>query len=118
MDEILMTPEVAMQFMVWSYFYHDVMPEKNVSYAKCGKFSAADVMHLDELKDMLLTYRSSSFAPQQSEQARLHSVWRRFKCFEEQSVFNACKQFQMAKVRHEPCPFSQAALDNMFAKEV
>ena len=94
MDEILMTPEVAMQFMVWSYFYHDVMPEKNVSYAKCGKFSAADVKHLDELKEML------------------------FKCFEEQSVFNACKQFQMAKVRHELCPFPQAALDNMFAKEV
>ena len=54
MNEILMTPEGAMQFMVWSYFYHDVMPEKNVSYAK---------------------------------------------------------------VRHEPCPFSQVALDNMFAKE-
>ena len=48
---------------------------------------------LDELKDML------------------------FKCFEEQSVINACKQFQMAKVRKEPCPFSQVELDNMFAKE-
>ena len=125
-----MTPEDAMQFMVWSSFYHDITPEKNVCYSKCGKFfalkakrpkaelSVADVKHLDKLKEMLLTYRSSSFAPQQSEQARLHSVWRRFKCFEEQSVFNACKQFQMAKVRHEPCPFPQAALDNMFAKEV
>ena len=93
MDEILMTPDVAMQFMVWSYYYHDVMPEKTVSYAKSGKFSNEDVKRLDELKEML------------------------FKCFEEQSVLNACKQFQMAKVRKEPCPFPQSTLDNMFAKE-
>lgn len=88
-----MTPEIAMQFMVWSYYYHNVMPEKSVSYAKCGKFAEEDIERLDELKDML------------------------FRCFEEQSVFNACKQFQMAKVRHEPCPFPQEALDGMFAKE-
>ena len=106
-----------MQFMIWSYFYHDVIPEISVprkrgnrrgyvSYANCGKFfalkakrpkaerSADDVKRLDELKEML------------------------FKCFEEQSFFNACKQFQMAKVRHEPCPFPQTTLDNMFAMEV
>jgi len=92
MDTVLMTPEVAMQFMVWSYYYHDVMPQKNVSYAKCGKFSDEDVVRLDELKDLL------------------------FKCFDEQSVFNACKQFELAKVRHEPCPFPQESLDMMFAK--
>ena len=39
----LMTPDIAMQFMVWSYYYHDVLPEKNVSYSKCGKFSEEDV---------------------------------------------------------------------------
>lgn len=94
MDEILMTPDIAMQFMVWSYYYHDIMPEQNVSYAKCGKFAHADVARLDELKDML------------------------FRCFEQQSVINACKQFQLAKVRHEPCPFPQASLDKMFAKEI
>lgn len=93
MNEILMTPEVCMQFLVWSYYYHNVMPEKKVSYKACGKFSDADAERLDELKEML------------------------FKCFEEQSVFNACKQFQMAKVRQEPCPFPQAALDRMFATE-
>ena len=38
----LMTPDIAMQFMVWSYFYHDIHPEKNVSYSKCGKFSEED----------------------------------------------------------------------------
>ena len=90
---LLVTPDIAMQFMVWSYFYHDIHPEKNVSYSKCGKFSEEDAKRLDELKDML------------------------FKCFEEESVNNACKQFQLAKVRQEPCPFPQETLDNMFAKE-
>lgn len=88
-----MTPEVCMRFLVWSYYYHDVMPQPSVSYKACGKFSDTDSKRLDELKSML------------------------FKCFEEQSVANACRQFQMAKVRQEPCPFSQADLDNMFAKE-
>lgn len=93
MQEILMTPDVGMRFLIWSYYYHDVMPENNVSYKKCGKFDVSDAEHLDELKDML------------------------FKCFEEQSVVNACRQFQMAKMRNEPCPFSQSELDMMFAKE-
>ena len=83
MNEILMTPDVCMQFLVWSYYYHEVMPLKD-----------SDAKRLDELKAMLFT------------------------CFEEESVVNACKQFLLAKVRHEPCPFSQASLDGMFAKEV
>ncbi len=88
-----MTPDVCMRMLVWSYYYHDVMPQMNVSYKSCGKFSDEDAERLAELKDML------------------------FKCFEEQSVFNACKQFQMAKVRQEPCPFTQHELDRMFATE-
>ncbi|MCQ2196660.1 MAG: hypothetical protein MJZ60_03960 [Bacteroidaceae bacterium] len=93
MQEIIMTPDVCMRFLVWSYYYHDIMPEKSVSYKQCGKFSPEDVKRLDELKDTL------------------------FKCFEEQSVVNACKQFQLAKVRQEACPFPQSELDMMFAKE-
>ena len=76
-----------------SYYYHEVMPLKDMSYKDCGKFSDSDAERLDELKNML------------------------FKCFEEDSVVNACKQFLMAKVRQEPCPFPQASLDSMFAKE-
>ena len=94
MQEVLMTPDVCMRFLVWSYYYHDVLPEKEVSYKVCGKFSDSDSERLDELKAML------------------------FKCFEEQSVVNACKQFQLAKVRQEPCPFPQAELDSMFSKEM
>lgn len=92
-EEILMTPDVCMRFLVWSCYYHNIIPEKKVSYKTCGKFSDEDASRLDELKEML------------------------FKCFEEQSVFNACKQFELAKIQKEPCPFPQAELDMMFAKE-
>lgn len=88
-----MTPDVCMRFLVWSYYYHDVMPEQALSYRACGKFSGADAERLDALKAML------------------------FKCFEEASVVNACKQLQLAKIRQEPCPFSQSELDRMFAAE-
>ncbi|MCQ2959290.1 MAG: hypothetical protein MJ198_03760 [Bacteroidales bacterium] len=94
MQEILMTPDVCMRFLVWSYYYHGILPEKDRSYKSSHKFSDTDSEHLDELKEML------------------------FKCFEEASIINACKQFQLAKERNEPCPFTQAELDNMFAKEI
>lgn len=90
---LLMTPDVCMRFLVWSYYYHNVLPEKTVSYKSCGKFSDEDAERLDELKDML------------------------FMTFEESSVVNACRQFQLAKIRQEPCPFAQADLDAMFAQE-
>lgn len=94
MQEILMTPDVGMRFLVWSFYYHDIQPEKGKSYASYGKFQAEDITKLDNLKELL------------------------FKCFEESSVANACKQFQNAKVLHEPCPFAQEELDLMFAQEI
>lgn len=93
MEETLMTPDVCMMFLVWSYYYHEVIPEKDVSYARYNKFSEADVQRLDQLKATL------------------------FLSIEETSVVNACRQFQMAKVKGEPCPFPQSQLDAMFAKE-
>ncbi len=94
MEETLMTPDVCMMFLVWSFYYHDIIPEPNVSYSKHNKFSAEDVTRLDELKATL------------------------FRSVEEESVLNACNQFRLAKIRQEPCPFSQVQLDNMFAKEL
>lgn len=93
MQEILMTPDVCMRFLIWSYYYHDILPTPSMSYAHYNKFSPQDSQRLDELKAML------------------------FKCFEEASVTNACHQFQLAKQRHEPCPFAQSELDSMFATE-
>lgn len=94
MQEIIMTPDVCMRFLVWSYYYHDIMPEQGRSYKSYGVFSDADAHRLDELKAML------------------------FKCFEEDSVVRACQQFQLAKMREEPCPFPQSQLDAMFAKTI
>lgn len=94
MDKYLMTQDVAMRFIVWSYFFHGIRPEKNVSYADCGKFSERDVTHLDQLRDTL------------------------FRTVTEQSVFNACAKLDMAVVMHEQSPYPQRELDKMFAKEV
>lgn len=91
MDEILMTPDVCMKFLVWSYYYHDIVPEPTVSYASCGRFSDKDSEKLDMLKETL------------------------FRCFTVESVNNAIGQFRMAKINNEPCPFTLAELDMMFA---
>ena len=32
MQEVLMTPDMCMRFLVWSYYYHEVIPQKNHSY--------------------------------------------------------------------------------------
>ena len=92
--ELIMPPDVCMRFLVWSYYYHDVMPQPGVSYRACGKFSEADAVRLDQLKDAL------------------------FRSFEEPSVVRACQQFQLAKARGEACPFPQSELDSMFAAPV
>lgn len=92
MEDVLMTPDVCMQFLVWSFYYHDILPTPKMSYADCGRFTVEDAKRLDGLKDTL------------------------FKCFAEDSVAKACEQFRMAKFRNEPCPFPQSTLDTMFAK--
>lgn len=94
MGNILFTPDMCMRFLVWSYYYHGVMPQKNVSFAACGLFASNDVPRLDELKTAM------------------------FECFEEESVLRACLQMQHAKVRNEPSPFPQSELNKMFAAEL
>lgn len=91
MTDILMTPDVCMQFLVWSFYYHDIMPEAQCSYSVYNKFSASDSARLDEIKDAM------------------------FKCFDEYSVARACQQLLLAKESGEPCPYSQAELDRAFA---
>lgn len=93
MNEILMTPETGMQFLIWSYYYHNIIPEKSKSFASYGKFPVEAIPQLDEMKNAL------------------------FRCFEEDSVMNACKQFRMAKMKNEPCPYTQTQLDSIFSKE-
>ncbi len=94
MEEMLLSPETCMQFLIWSYFYHDILPEKDLSFGTYNKFSPADVIRLDEIK---------------------HSL---FLSYEEQSVRNACAQFRQAKLQNEQCPYTQSQLDSMFAHEL
>lgn len=92
-NDILMTPDMCMRFLVWSYFYHNILPDPAVSYAEAGRFSEEDVRKLDDLRDTL------------------------FRCFEQESVIRACAQFARAKQTGEACPFTQAELDITFAAE-
>ena len=91
MTEIYMTPDLCMQFLVWSFYYHDIMPEKHHSYSEYGLFTDTDSARLDEIKDAL------------------------FKCYEELSVVRACQQFRLAKESGEQCPYCQEELDRAFA---
>ena len=94
MQEVLMTPDLCMRFLIWSYYYHDIIPEQGKSYSVSGKFAETDVERLDQLNETL------------------------FRCFVASSVINAIHHFQEAKRRQEPCPFSQGELDAMFAKAI
>ena len=91
MDEILITPDTCMKFLVWSYYYHGIAPAPATSYAATGFFTAKDAEKLDVIKDAV------------------------FKCFDEASVKRALAQFDMAKARREPCPFSESELNTLFA---
>lgn len=96
-QDALMPADTAMKFMTWTSFYNglDLVPEKSFSsFEKDGKplFSAEDAARLDRLKDAL------------------------FKCFEPASVANAVVALKKAKALGEPCPFPEAALNQLFGK--
>lgn len=80
-----------MKFLVWSYFYHGIAPAPAFSYSSTAMFSAKDAEKLDMIKDSM------------------------FKCFDEESVKRALAQFDIAKAKHEPCPFSESELNSLFA---
>ncbi len=89
-----MSQELCMQFIVWSYYYHTILPKENESYKECGCFTDEDAERLDALKETM------------------------FKCFTQESVTNACFHLLRAKNSDEPCVWSQEELDAKFAKEI
>lgn len=92
MEDTYITPDMTMRFIIWSYYYHDIKPQKDVSYASYGLFAESDVDKLDFVKAAL------------------------FKCYEEASLDRACLSWAHAKSLGEQCPYSQEELDEMFAK--
>ena len=53
MQEVLMTPDLCMRFLIWSYYYHDIIPEQGKSYGLSGLFLQKDVERLDLLNESL-----------------------------------------------------------------
>lgn len=94
MSEILITPDLCMQFLVWTSYYHDIEPKRHTSYRECGRFSPMDCQRLDEIRDAV------------------------FRCFDEGAIQRSCQQIRLAKEKGEPCPYTQFQLDNIFAREL
>ncbi len=92
----MMTPDLAMRFLVWASYYHDLEPKCGKSFARFKNnqggdlFSLADSMRLDRVQEAL------------------------FRCFDPPSVKRSCAQMKLAKEKNEPCPFSLEELNFLF----
>jgi len=90
MKETLMTPDMCMKFLIWSYYYYDIIPTSDFDFAECEKLSSELVLRLNNIKDMML------------------------RCFTEDSVLRAVEQLRKAKMQNEVCPYSKIELDAIF----
>ena len=93
-QEIIVSPMFCMQFIVWSYYYHNILPIASCNYLSLYRFSPEDAERLNNIKNAVIEF------------------------YTEQSIKKACQQFDKAKEIGEPCPFTQQSLDAIFAKEI
>lgn len=91
-QEAFLSQDLAMKFLVWAAYYNGIVPAADTSFASYGCFSDADAQRLDRIKDAL------------------------FKCFGNASVAGASAQMMKAKQLGEPCPFSEASLNELFGR--
>ncbi len=98
-SEIIMTPDVAMRFLVWTVYYHDIEPLPNQSFGRflsdpayAAFVQRAGVQRLDRLQDAL------------------------FRCFEAPSVARSAASLRQARALGEPCPFTEESLADVFIK--
>ncbi len=98
-SEILMTPDVALRFLVWTVYYHDLEPQSGLSFgrflsdAKSAEFvRRAGVDRLDRLQEAL------------------------FKCFEPESVARSVASLRRARALGESCPYTEESLAAVFLK--
>lgn len=94
MNEIIITPEFCMQFLVWSYYYHSIIPAREGVFSESGMFRPYDADNMDAICSKILIF------------------------YGEESIRRACRQFDKAKEVGEECPFSQEMLDTIFAKPI
>lgn len=93
-QEIIITPIFCLQFIVWSYYYHNILPISSCDYRSLCRFSPNDADRLNLIKNAIIEF------------------------YTEQSIKKACQNFDKAKEEGEPCPFTQQFLDAIFAKEL
>ncbi len=93
MNDTLMTPDMCMKFLIWSYYYNNISPTADFNFEECKLFTPEQAFELNNIKRAMLL------------------------CFTEDSVVRAVEQLRMAKMKGEVCPFSKAELDAIFLKQ-
>lgn len=93
-QEIIVTPMFCMQFIVWSYYYHNILPTSTCDYRSLCRFFPTDAERLNLIKNAVIDF------------------------YTEQSIKKACEQLDKAKEFGEHCPFTQQSLDTIFAEEL
>lgn len=95
-QEVLMTPDLAMRFLIWAVYYNGIEPKCGKSFARftnndgSKKFADNDVDRLDRIQEAL------------------------FKCFDPPSVKKSVAQLRLAKEKNEICPFGETELNMLF----
>mgnify|MGYP007069883711 CR=1 FL=1 len=92
MNDTLMTPDMCMKFLVWSYYYNDIVPTSDFKFEKSEMITEKQAEELNNIKQAMLL------------------------CFTEDSVMRAVGQLRQAKLNNEVCPFSKVELDSIFLK--
>lgn len=98
-NDVILPPDLAMQFLVWAVYYNGIELKEDTSfssYACNGKalFAPEDAARLDRIKAAL------------------------FKCFDQGSVDRSSAQLRKAKALGEICPFPKPALDALFGSTI
>lgn len=94
MHDIIITPELCFQFLIWSYYYHSIMPSHKGAFISSGMFTPSDAERIEEIFSLILKF------------------------YDEDSIRQACKRLDTAKETESPCPYTQELLDMIFAKPI
>lgn len=94
-QEVFLSQELAMKFLVWAVYYNELELSEAVSfrsYESAGSplFADPDAARLDRIKDAL------------------------YKCYGPEAVAGASAQMHKARLLGEACPFSRDELNTLF----
>lgn len=96
MDQILLTQDLAMKFLVWAVYYKGLELTPQTRFASLLDTDARAMFSLEECEKL----------------DKLNAAL--FRCFDSQAIASASEQMHKAKALHEPCPYTEESLDMIF----